>query len=161
MQCVYFQLWYLILIHISKTFSTGGDKWQYQLCPLTTFCCVEVEPQKRLFQNMKTYEAKAWQDTAWQESFQLTMAWDSSGKSPPVLLIHRRKMSKCFLERPLIFRDYCSYKTHIWSIALLLLICYVLRYFAGRPGLGAEDLIVLWENCDWLPLLCLQLQNSL
>lgn len=61
---------------------------------LATFCCVKVKPQKRLFPNTKMYEVRTWQDTAWQKSFQLSVAQGSSGKSLLVPPIHRRKRDK-------------------------------------------------------------------
>lgn len=57
---------------IQGNFSTGDDKWENQIRPLATFCCAKIKPQKRLFQNTEMHEVKTWQDTAWQESFQLT-----------------------------------------------------------------------------------------
>lgn len=108
-QCIFYTVCLLSVVisdtntHIQDCFSTGGDKWQNQICPLATFCYMKVKLPKRLFQNKKTYEAETWQDSASQGYFQLTVAQGSNEKSLLVPPIRRRKRDKS-LKKPLIIR---------------------------------------------------------
>lgn len=113
-----------------------------------------------------TYEAKTRQDTAWQESFQLAMAQGSNGKSLLMPPIHRRRRENLFPREATHNQDWLKLEDSKVALEIdmqcaVLPACCIPGDFAGRSGLKAEDVHVLWQHSGWQPLLCLQLQNSL